>query len=508
MKHVILFLLLFVSVYALAQVKKPQTQVRKTTAPKLPSINPADYDYYFVVYRTAKDPRFTAANYTLTDNPNSYQTVILDIRTGKEVAWWPYQKTVFSKLDQQLYLYTLNTMSAFKPTGEKVYAVNMFVPESFPIQNERNLLMHLSAEWNKVVFPYNKDIWVADFNRKNGSFSSPKQVTQAGIFSIGCAYLKDKYLITSATDSYVINIDNGKFTPCESYLESDVPKGYRVYTGVSHNTPALWDIIGQKPYHNNPNEWYFGWLNEDHTKYLIGAGEVGSFGRTTNTLSDLLYFDNQTGMTKTLNWNKNVFKEHSIFLLDGPLHGSCIPSFDKYENFSFSPNRNFFFLSASPQSTDPDKYIRYKEVYVYDIANLTERKVNIKLEPQGTNTGYSLQAHYRVSWLDDEHLIIDARVGDTLNGTEITLANKGAYVYDLATNQSKKLTAYNIDFGSFGYQDNYWLKVVQFPKANRAIFQANNYIYIWNRDSSEVKQLAQYPGIYTLGKKFIDEYID
>lgn len=476
-------LLLIVSIEVVAQVKK--TGPTKTSTPVSKAVvgmlKPEDYKYYLLVNRGSyyKDAS-SQTYYTLKDPDLNYgqTSVILDVRDMKEVAYWPSNaRTYLSEDNQQLFALTGESgIYSFSNTGS-LQNYTQLSGSSYPSLGIPGYFkLKLSKDFKKVAYAFNKDIWIANFDRKTGNITNPKQVTffapsEAPIY----IYFDDKNMLIGQSYSfgsqpYLFNLQTGKYRitggPANLAQFGDI---YSISTGYVSISNQETTTIGDDSY-------ILTFLNKENTKAYIRSKDYDGIDKII-TIKD-----------------GKIIESYPIQWKWRPYGGSQEPLI--LPSFYTSPNGNKL---ANPSHNDYN-------LSIFDISSLKEQILPLKIRVFGSSDK-------SIKWIDEQRFLFNAEIGNEINGQNITEETQGTYWFDTSTLQSKRLTPYFLDvqtknvreFSTFYAGTVSILAAYSFTDADKVIFQANNYLYSCKLDGSDVKQLTKFPNIYKLDKKFIDD---
>lgn len=465
-----------------AQTKKPVTTKPATPVTKNLGgpLKPEDYKYYFLAFRkSANQP-----NYTLKDPDYKHvqESIVIDIRDMKEVGFWPTNvKTYISEDNQQLFdLSGRGYFYAYTNTGVFQYLTSLKASSQPILGIPTYLNLFLSTDFKALAYAFNKDIWIASFDTKTGKASSPKQVTFFGPvdgLDPGNIYFNNKYMFA---DSYSINLLSGKF---KSYIYRETngkamtkvdwssgPGGnvfsYPVAVGLPGN---LYPDFQEYPLLDK-DEIILAFLNKDNTKAYIQSNGQGE-GKVQDRIVD--FKDGKIIKSNYIDWKWEFVRDR----------------------VSIRPNvytsLNGTKLVSSSYSSD--------SVSIFDVSSLTKKKLPLKTDV--------FQHNSWLSWVDDRRFLFNGKMGDYVNGEEITAQNQGTYWFDSATNESKLLTPYFLDIIDLNSQplNRSYNAVITLPETDRFVFQANNFLFTAKLDGTDVKQVTKTPNTYHLHKHFIDD---
>lgn len=479
-------LLLIFNFDCFSQGKKLVSKPTDTSISKIGSLKVEDYDYYILAERFSQGDN-NILEYTLkpsSGTQSNFRYLILDIRTGKEVSWWPLiNKNFYSGANRMLYSNDSETLYGFSETGQPIFYKRLKM-DLAPYNGAR---ISLSSNWKKGVFTYNSDLWVSDFDNANGKFGLPKQMTFNGVMAGSITYLKGDVALTTKdylngllSDGKLINLSTGKFVEIPGSWEHH--NGFitdlffiQASNGYGHFTTLKYDPIPD-------GGSFITWLNPQQTNYIARIDFKQKYGQDPYYMLVLGTTNKKIKMvTPIINGSRNVLNSDP---------GNTAGSGDyKVNPHRISPEaKNMFFHYYDEGKSG---------LLIYDLESGTETLHSI--EP--TKDEYlGNKINDRTNWTDDTHLIMKLQPGDKIKGEIITTSTQGTYIYDIKTKIASRLVAYYID----QHRDTNMLNVVSSHKTRYTIFTANNYLYSCKSDGSELVQISKTPNLYHLHKRFLD----
>ncbi|QHV97317.1 hypothetical protein [Spirosoma endbachense] len=447
-----------------AQNRASSTPVPSTG--KAGALKSEDFKYYAILRRTNM---FQPSQYSLKGYPPSglstqagLQTgiVVVDIRTMKEVAWWPEGTTFLH--DNSIYTTTNSSL------GTRVIKVstNGTILYNKLLNLNKNGIgsgLTLSADLLHVYYLNNGDAWIGDFNIETGAVSNVHQVTQTGVIQGGETYMRQQTLLAGG---YIINTQDGTFEQCCKYgfvpISSKATRFVYASGGPFGKDDKVWSLETRKPVFGFPGGAEH-WLNAEQTKLIRQA----SNGYQIIDLSPI--------KSNAVNWKVTAYKH--------PTYLSTIWTSAKAR---LSPNGKYLFQAGGEGPTSG--------LYIHDSETYKESFLPMNLKKnmwRGAN--YAPEAF----WTDNSHLIFKADEGSIVNGEMITTANQGTYIIDLNTKKAKRITPYLIDVDKD--------KVLRFADAEMILFQANNNLFTCSSNGDNLKQVTSLPNLYSLEYPFLDD---
>lgn len=491
MKYFLPFILCFS--WCITVTAQPTKKPAARPAPKPPTIKRGplhvdDYKYYIVAHRSQTDekPEYKPY-YTLSYDRNhldpaasnfSGHGVILDIRTGKEVSWWPgVGKTHWlTKYNMLFNLIPGNRdhMLAFDSTGILKYDV------AIATNGQQSAIgynpIYLSTDWTKGLFEFNQDLWTMDFDPATGKFSNQKQATFNGEMAVDNTFFKGDYVLTGSLtrNSHLVNLKTGKYTLVEGgwvYNNSYITDMFYV-TG---DKAGYWSLSRQNFV---PADKYFHafWTNPAQTRSLRGT--VVEAPDITQS-KGYFYYDS----------GKSAQRMNTPHITE---HGSRYLGLHPDLSIRFSPDSTKMLLGDA----------------AFGAVVLDFNKLNETVLPIPTSGGrFGLDYHGEYAWTDNNHIIFNARPDNKVKNEVITEMTKGAYIYNVMTHEYRRLTPYHItrlspgtimDRERTGVFTNYdpLIAVYPMPGTGFVIFDANNLLFRCRPDGSELTPIIKFPGLY------------
>jgi hypothetical protein len=473
----LIFLFLIFCFYnSQSQVKK--VPVRQPHAAKIGPLLIEDYYNYILVERNRRTDNAIIPEFTLKYPEgllfNSNRYIIMDIRTGKEVAYWPFiDQNFYSIQNKMLYSYDLETLFGFTMTGLPIFKKQLRM-QSPPFNGAR---VSLSSNWKKGVLQTNGDLWIADFNNLDGNLGEFKQATANGVMYGDNTYLKDDVAITTMGvvgkhKGKLINLTSGKFVEIPGSWER--ANGYitdQFYnigfgdTGVGYLSPLRFTPL--------PDFYLFvAWMNEKQTKCIVnvqGQHYVWENKKRTPFPTPILL-----SVQKHMNSDQGYSSSAEDWII---------------KPHRMSPEKKNVFYHYSLHDNEG--------LLIFDLEKLTESRHDF-----GSGEINSDWLNYSTGWTDDTHLLLSLRPGQKINGAVITTNTQGTYIYDINTKESKRLTAYYVN----QINEMMPLEMVTSSKSGYTIFNANNFLFRCKNDGSDLAQLTKTPGLYHLLKPFLDSH--
>lgn len=501
MKYSITLVLFLYTLTCLSQVKKvvaKQPVKSKVSEVALPGpLREDDYKYYFLANRnSSNENEFNRENYSLKRsneyfgkiNDFSNEWVIIDVRTGKEVAFWPQNvQNFYSKKNRQIYAYdnkkgnSFSLMYGFDSTGKFLYKELMSTHDSTPF-GVRNF--SLSTDFKKGVFSFNNDLWVGNFDITKGKLSAPVQSTFNGLMDNSYFYMKgDNVLAVGSgfgSETRLVNVKTGKIkdlslvADINDYITDYLYNGS--FDGAQYGKGGLISMNTHAVIPNKEEGYFKFWLDDRQTKYLW-SGLKPDVNKILQVNSYYLYNLNKTGDTQTL--------DTSPVRLHWP---NAVSNTLDYYRLSFSKKKKFFLNSYG------------NHVYLYDLDNnFKETELNL-----GVNFYYD-----KATWVDDKSFIFNAKPGDAVTGERITAGTQGTYIFNVETGLARRITPYlTNDTGDSFHLDKFLHTIVSLPEAGYVVFVANNILFRVKIDGTELTPLIKYPGLYSLRTQFLSESFD
>jgi len=479
--------LLFVLVSTMAEGQTKKAATKPIAAKEIGPLNVDDYGFYILVQRNGQD-NIPADFYSLKPNVKEkfdYRTnIIMDIRTGKEISWWPFvSQNYHSKEMNMLYSYNSETIFGFSTTGKPVFK-NLLRMTEEPYRNKR---ISLSSNWEKGVFTYNQDLWIVDFNKNLGTVGKPKQITFNGVMAGEVTYLKDDFALT--TQDYMGGkLSNGKLINYKTGDFIEIPERWELSNtyitdlfSIQGYEPGLGLLAKFKFIPDSQGISFISWLNPEQTKYIMAQlYSEKSNPRKRRTR----YYLVESGKSQVE--MKTPILSNSDYSM-APDNGATVSQkiIDKHR---ISPNsKNIFWIYSMDEKN--------RGMLIFDLETGIE-----SYHPIYTQEPLSYLENDRAIWTDDEHILLTLKPGDLFNNLIITTSTQGTYIYNVLTKSSKKTTAYLTD------QDirSKTLHAITSRNLTFTIFTANNLLFRCKPDGSELMQLSTIPNLYTLNKPFLD----
>lgn len=456
-----------------------------------------DYPYYLLVRRTSVTTSKTEqqTHYTLKNNrryggkDEEYRagnSVIMDIRTGKEVAWWPDEgENYWLKSEGMLVNKTalgIDRLMTFDTTGLFRYEAKLST--NFRNSAIGNQFVTLSTDWKRGVFVYNNDLWLMSFDLTTGKLSNPVQATFNGAMPQGKIFFKDDHVLTSydpisKNSSCIVNLASGKFTPFSGFWnERNNYITDQFY--VEGTEEGWWSMLNQIFVPASSKKFLAFWTNRAQTSSLIikkGAGQLYS------SISEPIHFYYQRSENDTLKMDT----PHMTGAYGFSFAQDYSPYFTGSHNLQteFSPDSSRLLIVNSNDN---------EGVVVLDFTTLKESQYPIPTEENNP-----------VTWTDSTHLFFNARPGMEVGGQAISSSNQGTYIFDILTQKATRISAYLTNPLRPGYF-NPGLSVWTFEGSNYTVFEANNLIFRCRPDGNELTPLIQFPGLYKIGGAFLSPH--
>lgn len=480
---------------SVGQLKKP---VQKTKEKRVQGLLRAqDYEYYILVSRglDSEKPEFKPF-YTLSNvssgNVGDFagKNIVMDIRTGKEIAWWPKDgKNFYFKSYNLLCNYKDGNVSkviTFDTTGRFIRDLPIVSDKATPVLGATKLT--LSTDWKRAASIYNSDLWLWDFDLASGKFSNPTQATQSGSMGSGPIYLKGTNAIVSkgnqtSSTSTIVDLKTGKYTDIgnhrwEEYNDYITDQFYTYAT----DKKGYWSILGQDFFPNSDRLKHFMWLDALQAKAL-----VISYDKVPSVREDgfvkLMVLDVKSQTVKPL--STPYFSKQYATAFDRYKPGTAV-----YHTLSPNGTKIIFVPTNDPTGA-----------VIIDLELGTETFTKIPLIKEKSTF---LQAN-QIAWTDANHILFNAPVGVSFFEKVIDEASRGAYILDVQTGKAKKLLPFFINETNSTYV-NQGLKVSPLKGSSHVTFLANNYLYKCKPDGTELSQVLKFPGLYRLEGAFLSEH--
>lgn len=465
--------------------------------PVIGPLKPEDYPYYVLVkrhtlsqHKTEYKPYYTLPNtrkYRGNERGDfSGHSIVMDIRTGKEIAWWPERgKTYWAKREAVLVSIIpggRNRLVGFDTTGVFKYDTPLGTGNRHSAIGDQ--FITLSTDWKRGIFVFNNDLWVINFDLKTGKLSNPRQATFNGAMPSGAIYFKGDHVITSYdpvshNSSSIVNLKSGKFTAIEGFW-SERNNYITDLFYMDHNKEGWWSLIQQTFVPASANKFHAFWTNSTQTSYLyIEEKQKGKYPDT----ADPIYFYYQKA-------NEKPVMMHT-------------PHMTKEYNFAFAQDYSPYFAGnhnvTSAFSPDSSRLL---------IVNTNDRKGVVVLDfttHQETIHPLPTEDNNPVTWTDSTHLFFNARPGMIVNGESIETSNQGTYVYDITTRKHSRISAYFTNPLNPGYFHP-GLAVWTLRGTSYTVFEANNLLFRCRPDGSELIPLVDFPGLYKIEGAFLSSH--
>lgn len=487
-----------ISIYAQNRPKSPQKPVAKPSQPRMATtkqpgpLKAGDYRYYVLVQRGQSQVSDAIKTQYSLGSSRSYLTdarfnfdgqwIVMDIRTGKEVAWWPASEcNYYSATDKQLYSFARERkiLIGFDETGVPGYSEIMSTQYGSPFGAVH---IFLSNDLRKGAFTFNKDIWALDFDPKRGKFGEPVQVTFNGVMPREHLYLKDNIIIAESAGfgdpaSVIIDLKTGRFTPVKDYSSYQNPYiQSTLFYGGQYAPSGFIDIRTRQPIKKYDNGIILlGWVDKKCTRAILKRYSTDAEKNTHGPWRHLI--------VSTESGRETALDIPGGFLEDG--------NDQTIYDHRFSPGRHQLV------------HLNQGQLYIYAL-DLDCKPVAYPVTLQPGMLG---EERKRICWTDESHLLLNLNPGDILKGDEITTASQGTWIFDLKTRNAVRVTAYYTDLRNKAYT-NAHPNAVTPPQAGYTAFTANGYLFRCKPDGSEVTQLTKIPGLYDLKRVFLDFNLD
>ncbi len=514
---IVLLLLAFVN-FAYSQTKSNAKPVKTTTTSNKSTLKgvllPSDYKYYLLVHRGSSDAVEAKPYYTLSTNTNylspaegnfSGYGVILDIRTGKEVSWWPGKgETYYSKKHKMLFNRipgSRDHLLGFDSTGVFKYDIEMATVSKGSALDRSSV--KLSTDWSKGYLIFNNDIWKVDFDITKGQFSTPTQLTFNGAMTGEILFVKGENAIVGQQtfqDDKMINLTTGKFKEIDGDWINNNTYITDWFYATDINDPSKsgwWSLEKQLFLPSSPKSFHSMWLNRTQTKALLCGFPTynGQGGLTDNDQPAFSVKDFEAKKPSVPIPTPYMSSSAKSFLfMPNGFTGVAGASDGLLKEFSPDSSR-LLLGNAGWVGGNRSYWTKETGVVVLDVKNLTEKVIPIPF----TDNQYK--------WMDNSHIIFNAKSGTKIANEEITTATQGTYIYDLNTNSYKRISNYLINEINTG-MTNLSIDVWSFAEVDFVVFRANDILFRCRPDGSELTPIVKFPGLYAINARFLSTDIE
>ncbi len=475
--------------------QKPRQSNVKPTVPNAanpdPGLKVADYPYYILVTRANdwKKPEFSTF-YTLkpeTQLPGGAPFILLDIRTGKEVAWWYYRETSYIKSKDLLISQNMPKpffpyhFSLYESSGKKKIEYNVTTDRNTPVMGELNLWP--TGDLSKAITVFNKDLWLWDFDYLTGKSTNPRQVTQIGLLGPDpIYYFHPNAIVGVATNvhgpkrSYMVNVETGKSTAFGGEMVSNNEYPINFFLAKNENVETgLANFKNQQVIIPSKNEMkHVLFLDRNNTKSLLMGPTLENKYRFALRSPNGIVIGRETYNYRPL-----------------PPAGTAESRF--FGDYKISPKGKNLILANQLEIKGKVKTV----LLLIDLESLKSEIIDISTS----------RLHYKTfncEWMDDENFMFVAKSGENVVDMVIDESTQGTYVYNIVTKKVKRLSPYLLDngMGILGVRGSSY-RMIRLPDSEWIVFSANNFMYKCKPDGSELTQIFQFPSLYQIEGDFL-----